>query len=249
MLEIGIIICVALILFLVLRNYGKTGTDIIAPKKSVVESKFMNFFKKILSKRREIAERDIEDAIVSGQRDIVSPKEIEDAKQTYYVEDPEIAQMLHESDEALRAGDAKLAEERAIDAISKDKKCDQAYVFVGHVALMRENYDDAKEAATTALKCNPDNGFAYAILGEVYFRDDKYTEAIEYYQKAVNFDRNNPEWQAGLGKAYSEVRQFAKAAKALKRASSLDIDNAEYKKLAMEAEEKQRAHAQAYRKV
>jgi tetratricopeptide (TPR) repeat protein len=250
LLELGIIICVTIVLILVLRNYSKTGNEsIYIAKDNSTKGINMNFLKKILSKRREKAEKGIEEAIISGQRDIISPKEIEDAQATYFVEDPEVAQMLHESDDAFRAGDLKLAEEKAIDAIGKDKKCDQAYVFVGKVALLKQNYEEAKEAATTALKCNADNGFAYAILGEIYYKDEKYTDAIENFQKAVNYDRNNAEWQAGLGKAYMEVRQFAKAAKALKRAASLDIDNLEYKKLAMEAEEKQRAHSQAYRGV
>jgi tetratricopeptide (TPR) repeat protein len=247
LLELGIIICVAIVLFLVLRNYPKTGEDTSARSAVIKEGKFMNFFQKIMSKKREQTEKEIEEAIVSGQHDIVSPKEIEDAQATYFVEDPEIAQMLHESKDALLAGDLKTAEDKAIEAIGKDKKCDQAYVFVGQVALLKQNLDEAKEAAEAALKCNPENGFAHAILGEVYFSEEKYTEAIENYQKAVNYDRNNPDWQAGLGKAYTVVRQFAKAAKALKRASSLDIDNAEYKQLAIEAEEKQRAHSKAYR--
>ena len=239
----------AVVAFLVLRNYSKTGEESIASGAFKKESKFMNFIKRILSKRREQTEKEIEEAIVSGQRDLVTPKEIEDAQATYYVEDPELAQMLHESNDALLAGDLRLAEDKAIEAIGKDKKCDQAYVFVGQVALAKENLEEASEAAETALKCNPENGFAHAILGEVYYVQEKYTEAIENYQKAVNFDRNNPDWQAGLGKAYSVVRQFAKAAKALKRAASLDIDNAGYKQLAIEAEEKQRAHSKAYRGV
>lgn len=207
----------------------------------------MNFLQKLLAKRREREEKGIEEAITAGQRDLVSPKEIEDAQVAYFVEDPEVAQLLHESDEALKSGDLRQAEDKAIEAIARDKKCDQAYVFVGEVALKKQNLEDAKEAATTALKCNNENGFAYAILGEIFYREEKYTEAIEYFQRAVNYDRNNPDWQAGLGKAFLEVRQFAKAAKALKRASSLDIDNNEYKELAMEAEEKQRAHSKAYR--
>lgn len=249
MLEIGIIVTIALILFLLLRNYPKTAlggeaskSDFLVEKNSGKMKPMTSFFSKLIDRRREKAEEEIKQAIVSDQDDLVSPKEIEDAKKSFYTKDSEIAKILHEADEALKAGDLRFAEDKSIEALARDKRCDQAYVFIAEVAMRKDNIEDAIEACKTALKCNRDNGFAHAILGEAYYKNEKYSEAIEHYQRAVNIDRNLAAWQAGLGKAYLEVRQYSKASKALRRASSLDIDNKEYKKLAGEAEDKQRSH-------
>lgn len=239
MLEVGILICVALILFLLIRNFPVGEDSLELPK----ENKLKKFLSKLFQKRRERAEENILRSF-EGNPEIISPKDIEDVKESYDIEDPEIAKLLFEANDALTEGNLPQVEEKSLEAISKDKRCDQAYVFIARVALAKKQVSDAKEALETAIKCNPDNGLAHAILGEIFLDQEKYTDAINYFQKAVNLDRNNADFRAGLGKAFMMVRQYSKAAKALKRAASLDIDNKEYKELALEAEEKQRSHAQ-----
>ena len=249
MLEIAIIVTVAAALFLLLRNYSKTKDavvldDVDKPKK---ESVMFKFWQKYVLRKKQHDEQEIIEALKSGQAGIVSPKEIEQAQDSFDAADPEVAKLLVEANEALKNADFKIVEERSIEAIAKDKHCDQAYAFVAKVTAERKDYSDAEEACDTALKINPSNALAHSILGDIFLVKERYTEAITEYQKAVNLDRNNAEWQAGLGKAYMQVRQFPRAAKALKRASSIDIDNKEYRALAFEAEEKQKAHARAFR--
>ena len=205
-------------------------------------------YEKLFSGFRKKNEDEIRKALTTGQDKVVSPKEISDAQKSFWTDDPDIAKILFEANKAILDGNYARAEKKSIEALSKDKKCDQAYVFISQVAMSRKKYDEAIESAEAALKCNHTNASAHAILGECYFLDEKYSDAIENYQKAVNVDHNHPEWQSGLGKAYLEIRQFSKAAKALRRASSLDIDDKEWKELASYAEEKQRMHTSAFRK-
>ena len=249
MLEIAIIVSIAAALFLLLRNFHRTEN--LVPESPIVEvkkdSKMLKFWQKWTSRRQKQNEDEIREAIRSGQSGIVSPKEIQDAQNSFDAADPKVAKLLFEANEALEMKDFKTVEEKSIEALSIDKRCDQAYAFVAQVAMEKKDNTDAEEACKTALKCNNDNGMAHAILGEIYLIKERFTEAIAEYQKAVNLDRNNAAWQAGLGKSYMQVRQFSKAAKALKRASSLDIDSKEYRDLSFEAEEKQRAHANAFR--
>ena len=249
MLEIAIIVTIAVALFILLRNYSKTKDaivldDVDKPKK---ESKMFRFWQKYVLRKKEHEEQEIINALKSGQAGIVSPKEIEEAQDSFDAADPEVAKLLVEANESLKDGDLKVAEEKSIEAISKDKHCDQAYAFIAKITAERKDYSDAEEACKTAIKINSNNALARSILGDIYLAKERYTEAITEFQKAVNLDRNSAECQAGLGKAYMQVRQFPKAAKALKRASSLDIDNKEYRALAFEAEEKQKAHARAFR--
>lgn len=239
MLEIGIIICVALILFLLIRNFPLDETETLIHK----ESKLKKFLSNLFKKRREKMEQNIMKSL-DNSAELISPREIEDAKESYDTQDPEIAKLLHEANEACEIGDFDCVEEKSLEAIGKDKRCDQAYVFIAKVALSKHQLSDAREALEMSLKCNSDNAMAHATLGEIFLEQEKFTDSIIHFQKAVNIERNNPVFRAGLGKAYMMVRQYSKAAKSLKRAASLDIDNKEYKELALEAEEKQRSHAQ-----
>lgn len=248
MLEIAIIVSIAAALLLLLRNFHRTKNLVHSPSvETKKDSKMLKFWQKWTSRRQKQNEEELKEAIRSGQSGIVSPKEIQNAQDSFDAADPKVAKLLFEADEALQMKDFKTAEEKSIEALSIDQRCDQAYAFVAQVAMERKDHTDAEEASKTALKCNNENGMAHAILGEIYLIKERYTEAITEYLKAVNLDRNNAAWQAGLGKSYMQVRQFSKAAKALKRASSLDIDSKEYRDLSFEAEEKQRAHAKAFR--
>lgn len=236
-------------LLLLLRNFHRTKNLVQSPSvETKKDSKMLKFWQKWTSRRQKQNEEELKEAIRSGQSGIVSPKEIQNAQDSFDAADPKVAKLLFEADEALQVKDFKTAEEKSIEALSIDQRCDQAYAFVAQVAMERKDHTDAEEASKTALKCNSENGMAHAILGEIYLVKERYTEAITEYLKAVNLDRNNAAWQAGLGKSYMQVRQFSKAAKALKRASSLDIDSKEYRDLSFEAEEKQRAHANAFRR-
>lgn len=252
MLEIAIIICLAIIFFLVLRNFPKTGDSLDASGEAVPDikgSKIMkeSIFSKIFSKKPAEDRADIMAVIQKDNSKIIAPFEINEAQKAYKESDPEIAKMLYEADLALSRGDLREAEDLALQAIVKDKKCAHSYVLIGKVAFSRGAFDDAKESFKAALKCDIETAEAHFGLGQIELKDENFSEALMSLQKAVNLNRGVAEWYAELGRAYMQVRQFAKATKALKRAASLDIDNKEYKELASEAEDKQRAHSTVYR--
>lgn len=243
MLELGIIVTVALIVFLLLKNYPRVALSSgEKTEKTKKNTKMLNSIKSYFKNKRAKEEEEIQKALSEGKSEVVTPKEVEDAQKNFGSSDPEVAKLLHEANDALLEGEFKKVEDKSLEALSKDKRSDQAYAFLAAIAIERKQYADAEEALKAALKCNKDNGLAHASYGDLFYSQEKYNDAIEHYQKAVNLDRNEASWQAGLGKSYLMVRQWSKAAKALKRASTLNIDNKEYKKLAMEAEQKLRDH-------
>ena len=250
MLEVGIIICIGVIILLLIRHYPRSsgGSSSIPPR--VGKSRIsMPAFKanKIFSRRRHVEEEEIRVSLEQDQQQVVSPREIEQAQEVFETEDPEIAKLLHEADEAIREQDMNAAEEKAIKVLSLDQRCDKAYAFIALVALRKGELENANAAAKTALKCNPESADAHAVIGEIFLTREKYSEAIDYLLKAVMQNRNKPVWYGLLGQAYMEVRQFAKSAKAFKRAAQLDMDNREYRRLAAIAEEKQHSHSRVFR--
>ncbi len=247
MLEAAIIVCVGAIAFLLVRKYPGSKKPIVPKKENRISAPSFSSFSRLFAKKRHVEEDEIRGAIIADQDNIVSPKELETAKQEYDAEDPEIAKLLFEAGESVKAGDLNNAEEKAIQALSADTHCDQAYAFVASIALKRGEHENAKVAAETAIKCNPENAMSYAVLGEYYLIKEKYSEAIDNLLKAVMIFRNEASWYGLLGQAYLEVRQFAKSAKAFKRAAGLDLDNREYRRLAAIAEEKQMSHSHVFR--
>lgn len=243
-----IVICVGAIAVLLIRKYPSAGNGkrLFAKKRQATKYR-MPSFRRIFGRKKHIDESEIIEAIVADQEKIVSPKDIQTAKENYAAEDPALAKLLFEINESISINDYSFAEEKAIEAISQDKHCDMAYAFISHIALKKGELENAKTAAETALKCNPNNAMAYAVLGELHLVKEKYSEAIDNLLKAVMLDRNVASWYGSLGQAYLEVRQYAKSAKAFKRASSLDLDNKEYRRLALIAEEKQMSHSHVFR--
>ena len=239
MYEIIIIICLAVALFLLLRHFPETNPD--GPKKKF---RFWDLFRK---RRKLIALSEIEEAVLGKSEPTIAPVEIENAQKAFAESDPELAGILMQATEAYNNNDLRVAEELAIDALNRSKRCASAYLMVGKVAFSRGNFEEAKESLKASLKCNHEIGETYFWLGRIELKNENYTGAIEYLQSAVVLGRTQPEWLAQLGEAYLEVRQFAKASKALKRAASLDIDNKDYKELANVAEEKMRSHANVAR--
>ncbi len=236
MLEVVIILCLAGALFLLLKHYPD-AKDLKFPVNREALSQFIGKFKfKGKNIHREIAEE-----IARGQDEVISPKELEDAA-INFEEDPELARILVQADKLHAEGDLRGAEDKAVEAIGKNKKCAKAYSLIGNIASSRGQFTEASESYRAALKCNPDFAEAYFGLGSIELRQENYTEATELLAHSVALDKNHPDWYAELGRAYMEIRQYAKAAKALKRATSMDMDNKEYRDLADEAEEKQKTH-------
>ncbi len=237
MLEILIVLCLAGALYLLLRHYP----DAKSFKFPISREAFSQFFGRFGMKDKTIHE-EIAMEIDRGQNDIVSPLEIQNVVESYN-ENPEIAELLCQADKCYIDSDLRGAEDKAVEAIGKNKRCAKAYVVIGNVAYARGQFDEAKEAYKTAIKCDAEIAEAFFGLGEVEYRLENFTEATDLLMKSVVLEKGHADWYAELGKAYLEIRQYAKAAKALRHAASLDIDNKEYRDLALKAEEKQKSHS------
>ena len=244
MLEILIIICLAVAFFLVLRHYPDVIERKPASLKQPLWKRMRSFF--AAKKKKQIEQ-------IKRQINSIKP-EVEEQKlpelaiqQKYYGLEPEMVRLLCAADEAFEANDLREAETKAIEAISKDKRCSDAYIIIGKIAFSRGEFDDSKQAYETALKCSENKADAYFGLAQIDLRSENYQDSIDNFSKALALEKGRADWYAEQGRAYTEIRQFAKAAKAFKKAAAIDIENKDYKDLASEAEDKQRAHASVAR--
>lgn len=161
--------------------------------------------------------------------------------QTQY--SPEVQELLNEADIFFRKGELKAAEQKYLQAASKDPRCSKAYSRLGVIYLENgEDWQDAEEAFRQALKTDADNGYILNNLGLVLYHQDRYADAIRQFEMAVRQDELNANRHANLGKAYMAMRQYAKAESSFKKALKLSPNEMEYKDLLGEAMEKKLAH-------
>lgn len=236
-MEIAIVLCLAGALFLLLRHYP----DAKSLKFPVSREALSQFFGRFANKGKNLHE-EIALEIDRGQADIVSPLEIQSAVENYNT-NPEVAELLCQAEKCYGESDLRGAEEKAVEAISKNKRCGRAYIIIGNIAYARGQFDDAREAYKTSIKCDVDLAESYFGLGQIEARSGNLTDAAELMMKSVVLEKGHADWYAELGKVYLELRQYSKAAKSLRHAATLDIDNKEYRDLALEAEEKQKSHS------
>jgi len=160
-LEILIIVCLAIVLFLSLRNFSRTSDQVTIQGETVGA-----FWNNVFKKREQVLD-EIKAEISRGQEDVVSPGEIDVAQKRFMESDPELARILFEADQALGKEDLREAEELALEAVKKDTRCAPAYVIIGKIAQLRGAFADASEAYKMAVKCNPEVAEAYFGLGQI----------------------------------------------------------------------------------
>ncbi|HOX40910.1 MAG TPA: hypothetical protein PK263_01805 [bacterium] len=240
MLEVFIIIFLALGLFMVLRHYPEAKS--LGSGEKNTSNNFRNLFAKI---PRSLENRSRgKDAVTV---DPLPEVNIVNAPKRFSDLSPEVVEKLELAEEALVKNDLREVEEKALEAISLNKRCGEAYLLMAKVAYTRGQFDDARDALKVAMKCNKELAEVYFYLGLVEARTGNNSKAVENLERATIFEKGHADWYCELGKAYNEVRQFSKAAKVFKKAASLDIENDEYKTLATEAESKIRSHSSYFR--
>ena len=244
MLEVLIILFLAGALFLLLRHYPEAKQVNFSLSKFNFD-KFTDFLKSKKGQKRLLLTSIQPDIAAHIENNVPSmASEFQARVSKVFVEkNPLLLTSLYKAEEAYLANDLREAESQAIEAITKDKRCGEAYIMMGKIAFYRGEFEDAKESYKAALKCNKNLAEAYYGLGKAEAKEDNFTKAIDHLEKSIALEKGNADWYFELGKCYVGVRQYAKAAKVLKKATSIDIDNKDYKTLAAEAEEKQRTHS------
>lgn len=99
-----------------------------------------------------------------------------------------------------------------ISRINGDSKGDYLHYFQkGSSAYLSEDYDEAIEYYTQALKRNKEDPLVYNGLGNCYFRLEEYGEAIKYYWTAIELDSKDAYYQYNMGNALYQQKKYEEA--------------------------------------
>ncbi len=84
------------------------------------------------------------------------------------------------------------------EVIAAQPKLEEAYIFLGFIALQLARLDDAEQAYTQALKLNPKSADAMVGLGVIAFHKNRYDEAEAWFSRALEINPNHPHAKQNL---------------------------------------------------
>jgi len=204
MLEIGLIIVLSLIFFIVLRK--------MPAKEEIVEAEKRKEILAIEEKRRKeiLRTQKREEELENIKRGDI--KKIE-KKILNYIEERKLGK----------------AERMLIKLAAYFPKKGEYLALLGEVYFRRKNYQDAAESYLEAIKREPENGFHYFNLGEVYYKLKEYKKAVAAFKKSLSFNNKIAKRHAGLGNSLLKLGRYKQAEKSLQSALQLEPNNEAYK--------------------
>jgi tetratricopeptide (TPR) repeat protein len=100
------------------------------------------------------------------------------------------------------------AEERFQKALQEDPRSADALVWLGRLALMRDQKDEGVKLIDQALDVQPRNAEALAMKGVYFMQKEDWEHAVEMLEKAKDADPNLEMTYYNLGKSYRKLRQY-----------------------------------------
>jgi tetratricopeptide (TPR) repeat protein len=97
----------------------------------------------------------------------------------------------------------------------------QAYLYLGDIALRRNDNEKAEPLITKAMQLQKDLRLAYFDLGHIYAAQSRNQEAIAAFQHAVKLDPTQPDAHYRLARLYMLVGQKQKAAEEFAKTKEL----------------------------
>lgn len=214
MVEVIMIICLAVILFILIRKFPSTAEIVASPENKVVQP---------ISKVEKVVDKPVAKVIV--------PKYSK-----------EVEKLLLEAKGFFEDNKLQPAEDKLIEAIQIDLKCATAYTILGDIYLKRHKPTEAEEAYAAALKHDSEESAAHYGLALIFEEAGRLNEAVKELTLAIRQNDKSDIWYHRLGELYMNLRMFSKAAMAYNRAANLKPDYIRYRDLALLAEKKQIAH-------
>ncbi|MES2585368.1 MAG: tetratricopeptide repeat protein [Pseudomonadota bacterium] len=124
---------------------------------------------------------------------------------------PQLASLLSQSLDYLRASNLDAAEPLLLQALSIDSNNPDTLRFLGIIYAQRKDYPRAIKYLETAIKANPQNGIAHSNLGNVLFELGQFEKALLSYDQAIALNPTYAEAWSNKGNALYELGRYKEA--------------------------------------
>lgn len=212
MVEVVMIICLAVVLFILIRRFPDTAKAVSDQQSTP----------KVIEEIKP-AEKVVEKEAVPQYSEAVEA-------------------LLLEAKKLIDENKSRVAEDKLIEAIQEDLHCAPAYTLLGDIYLQRKRLGESEESYQAALRNDDRQAGAHFGLASIFEENGRTNEAVKEAQKAIKIDSTNDLWYKKLADLYMELRVYAKAEMAYRKAENLRPDYAHYKELAILAGKKQLSH-------
>ena len=216
MVEVIMIVCLAVILFILIRKFPATSelVEDTMPGTNTIMEQIVPLV-----------------AVVPEPVEVAAPK---------YPE--KISKLLEEAKQAVVENKQQQAEDKLIEVLQEDHHCADAYTLLGDIYFSRKRIEEAKESYRAAIHHDDDQAAAHFGLALICESEGRLNDAVTEILLATKIDLGNDLWYKKLADLYMDLRMYAKAEMAYRKAENLRPDYTHYKELAVAAGKKQLAH-------
>lgn len=134
------------------------------------------------------------------------------------------AAMIDEAQDAYKAGDILLAEERYKEYVERNQRSGDnsslsfAYSQLGRIAHEKSDFKSANRNFEKAIELDPENFDARGMYGESLYWQKEYLRAETLFRHAIQVAPNDSRFQIMLGRTLAQQKQYSVGQRYLKQA-------------------------------
>lgn len=136
--------------------------------------------------------------------------------------DHQLVQLLQKAIQEIQANELVSAQSLLMQVLRIEKKQPDALRFLGVVAALQKDWNEALRLIDLALESNPQNGIAHSNRGNILGELGRFEDALEAYQSAIALQPGYAEAYSNLGNALQALGRHEESLEHYKNAITLD---------------------------
>jgi predicted O-linked N-acetylglucosamine transferase (SPINDLY family) len=140
---------------------------------------------------------------------------------------PQLAQLLQKAVHDIQANDLASAKLLLNEVLKTEKKQPDALRFMGVIAALQREWQQALEWVDLALEVSPQNGIAHSNRGNILIELGRHLEALSCYQQATALEPGYAEAYSNQGNALQALGRYQEALASYEKAVQLDPNYAQ----------------------
>jgi predicted O-linked N-acetylglucosamine transferase (SPINDLY family) len=140
---------------------------------------------------------------------------------------PQLIYLIQTAIQDIQANKLESAKLLLLRALKIDSKHPDVLRFLGVIAALEQDWQEALRLIDAALETNPKNGIAHSNRANILKELMRYEEALDGYKKAISIDPQYAEAYNNMGNTLQSLERYEEALDCYKKAISIDPQYAE----------------------
>ncbi|QWD90887.1 tetratricopeptide repeat protein [Polynucleobacter sp. MWH-Braz-FAM2G] len=139
----------------------------------------------------------------------------------------QIVQILQNAIAAIQANEFIAAQSLLNEVLRIEKNQPDALRFLGVIAALQKDWDQALRLIDLAIECNPQNGVAHSNRGNILIELGRSEEALLAYENAINLQPSYAEAHSNRGNVLQALGRYQEALTSYEKAVQIDPNYAQ----------------------